>query len=218
MSETTTEAEPSTPPASSGLPFTVKMVGGFVVVAIVVGIGLMARELTGGDELTLPDKLAGLAADDSDAALDDLDEENRDRARDNAQSSYEYNSEQLSEAYDGAEAATRSYGALEGELRLTVTAVRADTGPPVPVTFDDPEVLRTEAPRNELVEEGDVTCLISRVSPPPTDSEPSEEDLAPSSALCQRSGGDLTVRVFAVFDPDVDEIVDATNEVWEELS
>jgi hypothetical protein len=220
MSEMT-ETEPSTSPASSGLPFAVKIIGGFVLVAIVVGIGLIARELTGDDELTLPDELGGLAADDSDAALDQLNADDRDQARDNARSIDEYNSERLSEAFDGAEAVTRRYGTLQSaDESLLVSAVRAESGPPLPVAFDDPEYLHFAAPRNELVEEGDVTCLLTRDLPPLADGddEPSEEDLVPTTVLCQRTGNDLTVRVFSSPEPDLDEIVDITDEVWEELS
>jgi hypothetical protein len=215
----TTETEPSTPPASSGLPFAVKIIGGIVLVGIVVGAGLVARELTGDDELTLPDELGGLAADDSDAALEELDAEDRGRARELAEQFYQYNSEQLSRAYDGAEAVTRRYGLLlNADATLLVTAVRADSGPPLPVSFDDPERLHLSAPLNEVVEDGDVACLVTRQRPPVAGSDPTDEELAPDSVLCQRTGDDLTVRVFGSGQPNLDDLVDATNDVWEELT
>ncbi len=216
MSESTTEAPQPPPPAATGLPFVAKVIGGLVLVAIVVGIGLLARAV-GDDELTLPDRVGGLNANDSDAALDGIPEDKRQLSRDNSCASYEYNSEKLSDAFDGAEAVTRVYGTIDGDSSLTVTAVRAETGPPLPVTFDNPELLGLAAPRAELVGEGDVTCLINRDPAPRTDGEPTEEDLAPSTVLCQRSGGDLTVRVFGRSEPDLDDVVDATNDVWDEL-
>jgi hypothetical protein len=216
MAESTTESPQPPPPAASGLPFVAKLIGGFVLVAIVVGIGLVARAV-GDDELSLPDRVGGLNANDSDAALDGIPEDKRKLSRDNSRASYEYNSEKLSDAFDGAEAVTRVYGTIDGDSSLTVTAVRAETGPPLPVTFDNPEVLGTAAPRFELVDEGDATCLVGRNPAPRTDGEPTEEQLAPSTVLCQRSGGDLTVRVYGVSEPDLDDVADATNEVWDEL-
>jgi len=213
MSETTNEAPPPAPPsAPSRLPFAARILGGVVVVAIVVGVGLVARELTGGDELDLPVRVGGMNADDS---AKDLPEE----THDNILAGAEHNSEEFSRAFDGAEAVTRTYGSLE-DMRLTVIAVRADAGPPLPVGFDDPELLGTAAPRNELVEEGDVTCLLTRSAPPAADGDgdPTEEELAPTAVLCQRTGGDLTVRVFAVSEPELDDVVDATEDVWDELS
>lgn len=219
MSESTAEATPPPPsPASSRLPFVARILAGGVVVAIVVGIGLVARELSGDDDLTLPDRVGGRYADDTDEALEAIGEERRAEARATARASAEYNSEQLSDAHDGAEAAARRYGALAGEgASLFVTAVSAESGPPLPVAFDDPEQAGTAAPGRELVEEGDVTCLVSRNAPPQADGDPSEADLAPSAVLCQRTGSDLTVRVFGAFEPDLDDVVDATEEVWDHL-
>jgi hypothetical protein len=211
-------AEPAPERASGGLPFVARIVGGIVLVALVVGVGLWAERLT-DDDLALPDRVAGIDADDSDAALDALDPEGRERARDDSEEVNEFNSEQLSEAYDGAEAVTRRYGVLaDTDLTLLVTAVRAGSGPPVPVAFDDPERLGLAAPRNELVEKGEVTCLVTRANPPSADAEGGGDDGAPVSALCQRSDGDLTVRVLGNGEVDVDEVADATDEVWEDVS
>jgi hypothetical protein len=179
MSESTPEAPPPPPPpAPSRLPFVFRILGGIVVVAIVVGIGLVAERLT-DDDLVLPDEVGGLAADDS--------AESREFE--------ESNSSILSEAYDDAEAVTGRYG-LESEVPLLVTAVRAESSPPVSAWFDV---------QHEWVVDGDVACAVT-------------EKRRTSTALCQRTRGELTVRVFATGQLDVDEIVDATNEVWEELS
>jgi hypothetical protein len=210
MSETTTEAEPSTPPASSGLPFAVKMVGGFVVVAIVVGIGLVARELT-GDDLTLPTKVAGLDAIDSEAGLADLSRDRAREAREFHEMIYAYNNKHMSESLDGAEVATRRYG-NGNEILMTVMAIRSELNPPIPDFFIEPESIDLERPVDEMVEDGPVTCRVHRNF----STREGEDEIA--SIFCQRSSGSLTVRVLANFEPDVDDVVDATDEVWEELS
>jgi len=204
-----TAAAPPHPPAGSRVRFVLRIVGGCVVVAVVVGIGLVARELTGGDELDLPDRVDGLPAADSDAGLEGLDPDRRSAIRDDLETGYEYNNEEYSSAYDGAEAATRIYRDPDMDRRITVVAVRENAGPPLPVQFDDPELSGATAPRTELVEEGDVICLLGRGNP--TDDEP-------VSILCHRTGGDLTVQVLATSEPELDDVVDATEEVWDELS
>ena len=212
-------AEPTPQRSTHGLPFVVRIIGGILVVGVVVGIGLWAERAT-DDDLELPDRVAGIDADDSDAALESLDADRRDRARTQAEETNDFNSDRLSEAYDGAEAVTRRYGLLtRADQTLLVTAVRAESGPPVPLAFDDPETLGLAAARNELVDEGDVTCLVTRANPPVADEEGVDSgDLAPTTVLCQRTSGDLTVRVLANGEVDADDVADATDEVWEELS
>ena len=107
----------------------------------------------------------------------------------------------------------RLYG-RESDSPLVVTAVEAESGPPLPTGFDDPEALGLSAPLNELVDDGDVTCLVTRN---PTPADEGDDDPAPVAVLCQRTHGDLTVRVLGTQEPDLDEVVDATDEVWEEL-
>jgi hypothetical protein len=173
-------ADPTTSPAQGGLPFVARIIGGIVVVAVIVGIGLWAEGRT-DDDLALPDRVAGLDADESPKGRD-FDEEN---------------SAKLSEAYDDADAVTRRYG-VGTDSAILVSAVRATSGPPVPGVFSDTQ---------EWVEDDDVNCLVTRL------------DVA-TTALCQRTGGDLTVRVLVLGaeGPEVDELVDATNDVWEEVS
>jgi len=108
------------------------------------------------------------------------------------------NSEGMSKAYDDAEAVTALYGRDPGSQLLAI-AVRATSGPPVPTVFTEDQ---------DWVEEDDVQCLVSQLRK------------RSDSILCQRQDGDLTVQVVASGPdaPEVDEIVDATNEVWEDLS
>jgi hypothetical protein len=162
--------------------FVARIVGGIVLVAIVVGIGLWAERQT-DDDLALPDEVAGLAIDDSAASREFADN----------------NSEGLSEAYDDAEAVTALYGPAPGPgSQLLVSAVRAKAGPPVPSLFTKD---------HDWVEEDDVQCLVSHVRK------------RSDSILCQRRDGDLTVQVLASGpDAEVDDLVDATNDVWKELS
>jgi hypothetical protein len=196
MSEPAAEATPRA--SGTGLPFVLRILGGCLVVAIIVGAGLAAERFISDDDLELPDEVGGLAIDDSD------------RARD----LYDYNDDEVSDAYDGADAVTALYG-RESDSPLVVTAVEAESGPPLPTGFDDPEALGLAAPLNELVDEGDVTCLVTRN---PTPADEGDDASAPVAVLCQRTHGDLTVRVLGAQEPDLDEVVDATDEVWEELS
>ncbi|HWM73537.1 MAG TPA: hypothetical protein VNQ53_07345 [Nocardioides sp.] len=195
-------SEPATgpvPPVSrTGLPFVLRILGGCLVVAVVVGAGLAVERYISDDDLALPDEVGGLAVDDSNKALD----------------LYDYNDERVSDAYDGADAITRLYG-RDSDSPLVVTVVEAESGPPLPTGFDDPEALDLSAPLNELVDKGDVTCLLTR------NAQPADEgagDPVPVAVLCQRTHGDLTVRVLGTQEPDLDTVVDATDEVWEELT
>jgi hypothetical protein len=173
-------AEPEAPASKNRLPDVARIVGGLVVVAVVVGVGLWAERMT-DDDLALPDKVAGLAMDDS--------PDGRDFAH--------FNSDYLSEAYDDADADTARYG-IGTDTTLLVTAVRAKSGPPAPAAFSD---------HDEWVEDDDVTCLVTHF------------DERPDSILCQRDDGDLTVRVVALAgDLDVDDLVDTTNDVFEDVS
>lgn len=159
--------------------FVARIVGGIVLVAIVVGIGLWAESQT-DDDLALPDEAGGLTRNDS-AEVQDF---------------VEANSAALSEAYDDADAVTALYGP-DTKVGMLVTAVRATSGPPVPAAF---------SANQDWVEDGDVTCLVTHAPK------------RAGSTLCQRDDGDLTVRVYLNGRPSLDSIVDATNEVWEDLS
>ena len=110
-----------------------RVVGGCVVVAIVVGIALGAERAT-DDDLELPDEVAGMAVDESPEAREFA----------------EANSERLSDAYDGAESVSATYE--DGETRVLVTAVAARSGPPVPAVLGDDQ---------DWVENGEVACLVS---------------------------------------------------------
>jgi len=159
-----------------------RIVGGIVLVAIVVGIGLWAERQT-DDELALPDEVAGLPVDESP----------------NGSEFAQAISERLSEAYDDADSVVGRYRERGGEFQLMVTAVRAKSGPPVPAFF---------SANHDWVEDDDVVCLLTH------------ETQQTKSILCQRDDGDLTVRVFALGSEslDADDLVDATNDVWEDLS
>jgi hypothetical protein len=107
------------------------------------------------------------------------------------------NAEGLSEVYDDAEAASAIYGSVPGS-QVLVSAVRAQAGPPAPGIFTED---------TEWVEDGDVQCLVSHAR-------------KSDSVQCQRRDGDLTVQVLASGrdSPDLDALIDATNDVWEDLS
>jgi hypothetical protein len=171
-------AEPKAPASRNRLPDVARIVGGLVVVAIVVGVGLWAERMT-DDDLALPDKAGGMTANDSAEVRSFVDA----------------NSKRLSAAYDGADAVTALYG-HDLNIGMVVTAVREKSGPPVPAVFSK---------NQQWVEDGDVTCLVTRSAK------------AAGSTLCQRADGDLTVRVFVNGRPSLDSLVDATNDVWEDV-
>jgi hypothetical protein len=102
----------------------------------------------------------------------------------------------LSEVYDDADAVAAVYG-KNTKTGLLVTAVRAESGPLVPPVPSESE---------HWIEDGDVTCL---VTPAPK---------GPGSTQCQRVDGELTVRVVVRGKAETDDLVDATNEVWEDLT
>jgi hypothetical protein len=162
-----------------GLRSVARVVGGIVLVALVVGIGLWAERQT-DDDLVLPDEVAGQGLNETQAA--------RELAK--------ANSAALSEAYDGAEAVAGLYG-HDTKVGMLVTAVRAESGPLVPAVFSE---------NQEWVEDDEVTCL---VTPAPKGA---------GSTQCQRDDRDLTVRLVLRGRPDLDTLVDALNDVWEELS
>jgi hypothetical protein len=162
-----------------GLPFVARIVGGIVLVAMVVGVGLWAERQT-DDELALPDEFGGEPLNDSEVG----------------QAIAEANDAALSEVYDGADAVAAVYGE-DTKTGLLVTAVRAGSGPLAPPVFSESE---------HWIEDGDVTCL---VTPAPK---------GPGTTQCQREDSDLTVRVVVPGKPDLDPLVEATNDLWEDLS
>ncbi len=132
--------------------FVGRIVGGIVLVAMVIGIGLWAERLT-DDEFALPDEFGGLVANDSD--------EVRTFAAAHRAA--------ISEAYDGADALAAVYGP-NTKIGMLVTAVRAESGPLVPQVFSQSE---------DWVEEDDVTCLVtpSRKGPASTQCQRGDGDL-----------------------------------------
>lgn len=173
-------ADPNPPATTSRTGDVVRIIGGLVVVAVVVGIGLWAERMT-DDDLELPDEVAGLALDDSAAS------------REFATT----NTDGLSEAYD-AEAASAVYGS-EPRSKVLVSAVRAKAGPPVPTVFTKD---------HEWVVDDKVHCLVFH------------QQKGIDSIVCQRGDGDLTVQLLTSTpgELELDGLVDATNDVWEELS
>jgi hypothetical protein len=192
------------------LGFVLRVVGGCVVVAIIVGIGLWARGL-GDDEFALPDRLAGRNALDTDAALQHLPEGEREEIREEVRESARTFTEQLSDDHDGAEAAFRSYGVLDEQGALeggTLNAQAVRDGSDPLVATPNPPGMPESAASEELVEDGEVSCLVLQ---PPARPKP-------FMVTCQRTDDELTVLVFGTEGAEVDTLVDAVNEVWEDLS
>ena len=76
-------------------PFVLRILGGCLVVAIIVGVGLAAERFISDDDLELPDEVGGLAVDDSDRGARPLRLQRRARSP---------------RRYDGADAVTALYG------------------------------------------------------------------------------------------------------------
>ncbi len=103
----------------------------------------------------------------------------------------------IAEAYD-AEAVAALYGTGRAS-QLLVTAVRAQPGPLAPAAFAEDQ---------DRVEDEAVTCLVT------------PQRKRADSIICQRGDGDLTVQLFNLGSKqlDLDAIIDATNQVWDDLS
>ncbi|MEO9323738.1 hypothetical protein ABFT23_09625 [Nocardioides sp. C4-1] len=189
-------------------------VSSVVVVAAAVGL-LFAVRAVGADELDLPAEVDGFTAIDtvraSGTGTDD-DVARRAAADDE-------DAEGWSEAFDGAAAAVRSYVDLDSgdTATLSAVAVAADMGVLVPTSgFPDPAELGLALPREERVVDGDVECVLTRVSPPVAGRDYQPDEATPDAVTCQRRSATLTVRVAGpVADPD--RVVGVVDDLWDEL-
>ncbi|KRF11410.1 hypothetical protein ASG90_16800 [Nocardioides sp. Soil797] len=176
------------------------------------------------DPSALPDRIGDWVAQDSDAFLAsvdaDLDDDRRDELIETRRQADDYNSEQFSKAFGGADAQSRSYWSDDADNgALIVVEIQADSGPVLPIAFGDPELMGTAVPRDEVGEHGDVQCLLSRINPPRANEDEDTgdaetEDAEPDSVLCQRTDSGRTVRV-SVSGVSVDDVVAITNQVWD---
>ncbi len=187
------------------------------VVVVAAAVALLAVVRSVGDEIDLPERVAGLGAEDSPAGYAAGEAPPSDLT-DRLRRGWAYSAGKVSDAFDGAEAAVRSYrdpddGSFDG--RVLVTAVAADAGPLLPEgVFDDPALAGTAAPALDRVERGDVECLLRRLSPPLAAADGAEPEI--DAITCQRTGGSLTVRV-STTSGDVDATADLVEELVEEL-
>lgn len=186
------------------------VVAALLVVSMIAAAVLWSMR-SDDDRGALPDSVGGWVAEDSEAFLDasDRDQEQRDEALERTRAQYAYNSAQFSTAYDDAEVSTRRYWRADDlDGFLFVVEIAAESGPVVPISFGDPEVLGYAAAMDEVVERDGVQCLLHRVN----DEDP--ERMAPDSVLCQRSDSSRTVRVHAD-QVAVEDVVSVTNELWD---
>lgn len=195
------------------------------VLVVVVAVGLL--RLVDDDEIELPDELAGRTALGTPAAVKGIDDaEKADRALKGQRDATAYNQEKMSDVLDGAAVTSRTYVDFAEDKDfddrlpdVQVLAVAADAGPLLPLYgFGDPEYLGYALPLVEWSEHGDVECLGNRVSPPGADDEDySEEEAAIDIVTCQHRSGSLTLRV-TVRDTPVDDVVDLTDDLWDDVS
>lgn len=195
------------------------LVASVAVVVLAVGLLLLVED---DDAPRLPDEVAGLAAADepSTYADQDLDDERLDQVVQGRRDAYTYNNELTSELFDGAAVATRVYVDVDDDFRqVTAIAVAADAGALLPDRgFIDPEVLGLALPPTEWSSHGDVECLGNRVNPPLADSDYDEEDAAIDVVTCQRRSDSLTIRVSTSQGSSLEEVVDFTHDLWDEVS
>lgn len=199
----------------------IALVSSVAVLALAGGV-LVLTERLGGSDLELPGEVAGLTARDSPDFVEQIDEDSRDRARERNRQLAAYNEDKLGEALDGADVVSRNYVETDddddGPTSINVIAAAADLGPLVPDTgFTDPEAIGFALPQVERVEQDDVECLVRRNQPPAADSDYDAEDAAPSSVLCQRTSGGLSVRVSAGPGATVDLLAGIVDDVYAEL-
>lgn len=197
------------------------LVASVVTIGLAVGGLFLVRGL-GGDDLTLPGELDGLTAADSGRALEQIDdEERRTEARERSERQRAYNERELSEALGGADVEARSYYDIDsddGPPVINVVAADGDLGPLLPDNgFIEPETSGFALPLVERVETGDVECLVRRVNPPRVGDDYDDDDAAPTTVLCQRTSGSLSVRVSSGQGTTVDEIAGYVDDVWAEL-
>lgn len=192
------------------------LVVGVVATAALVGATVVLAD--GGADADLPDTLGDKVAIDTDAAFPaDVDQKAKDEAADNYETAVTYNNEQMGKLY-GVDVATAQYVPLEqgegSQFIATVIDKEVDLAPPV--AFNAPELGDLAAPSDEVVEEDDVACLVGRNQVPKAQS--SDEALAPLTITCQKSADGITARVFASNAPDLDETVEATEELFDAVS
>ncbi|MFJ7213807.1 hypothetical protein [Amycolatopsis sp. NPDC098790] len=126
------------------------------------------------------------------------------------------NAARVSEAYDGAPAASRSYSDARLTNGFQLTAVRAPS-PELFAPYEDATALGLAAPSTELVRVGAVQCLRHN-DPTPLGREPDPDSSFVTA--CQRSGPALTVllRITAREDtPTAERLAAAVEEAWTTL-
>lgn len=200
--------------------FWLGLVASVVVLAAAVGIAFALDRR--GSDVELPDTLDGMHAFDSDAGQRELgadDDKVIAESIRKTRSAQGYAEDQVSDAYDGADADIRQYTRLtdDGSNRIyQVTAVAAESGPLLPEGgFPDPERLGVAFPTVDRTVDGEVACL-ARYNPVPDGGDDVSPDDHIQSVVCQRTSGSLTVRVQTGVAP-VDSVVDVTNAAWDDL-
>lgn len=171
-------------------------------------------------DLALPDRLGDKVAIDTAAGLPaDIGSDRSDQVIADLHSVYDYNNEQMAKVYD-AQVVTRRYVEPEQArgTQYIVTLIETEVDLPAPIAFDDPDLARLAAPQNQVVDEGDVQCLLERNQPPAAGQAPDTASMAPDRITCQRVGSGITLRVFASLEPDLTATVAATNDLFAGVS
>lgn len=127
----------------------------------------------------------------------------------------------LTAAYSGAAAASQVYATEGLTSQPWATVVRAQSPAPFLASVVDPADLGLSVNRENLLTDGDVSCVIYYVETYPTGKLPADNDRRVQ--YCQRTGPALTVRVYGggSGEDDVDQVklyVDATNDLWNSIA
>jgi hypothetical protein len=158
-------------------------------------------------EIDLPDELTG-----GYTALDTVESEQIPADQIQALvASQEYADDVLADLVD-AGGASRQYLNSEETAAPTIQVYGAETGPLVPEQIVDPEAFGLREAPFEVVQGGEVSCIVERSEIDPATQQPLPEPRV-VSVTCQRTGPGLTVRLIA--GTDLGESADLVNEVWE---
>lgn len=195
--------------------FVFGLVASLATIALAVGL-LFVVDAAADDEIELPDKVGDLVALDTEAAFPGGQPP---QAVERRREADDVNAAGFRDAFDGAAADARVYldpEDADGDV-ISVVAVAADAGPLLPLEdFVDPEQIGFALPQTELVDDGDVECLVYRVSPPRAGTDYQPDQAEPDAVHCQQHSGSLTVRARSN-GGDLATTVAIVTDVWDEL-
>jgi hypothetical protein len=211
--------EPS-PKTSRGIavPLAAALLGLAVGAALVAGAFLIFDGGgSGSDEpISAPDRIGDYSR------FADIEINKKDAARKTVDRITNWNkqsSERLSTTYGGSGAAIEVYADDSIKSQFTLQLVRASAPFPPFVPYSNPADLGLAKPEQELVEFGDVACVV-RNGTTPAGRQPNPDDTF--VILCLRTSSSLTVQITSVtgdnLRSDPRKVADLVNDAWTKVS